>query len=206
MRIISGKYKGRMIHPPKNFSARPTTDFAKESLFNILNNNFDFEEIKALDLFSGTGSISFELASRGCLDITSIELSYNHFAFIKKTVSDLQLFQIKVLKADVFKYLKNCKETYNFIFADPPYELQNIESIADIVFEKNLLRNHGWLIIEHGFKTNFSDYPNFKEKRAYGSVNFSIFEFLKKNKNSFDFFCEIKNIIYFCNANKQTVR
>jgi 16S rRNA (guanine966-N2)-methyltransferase len=180
LRIISGTYKGRTIHPPKNFKARPTTDYAKESLFNILNNNFDFSEIKALDLFSGTGSISLELASRGCKDIISIELSFNHYAFIKKTASELQFSQIKVFRADAFKYLKNCKESFDLIFADPPYDLENIEKIPDLVFEKNLLSNEGWLIVEHGSRTDFTEHLNFKEQREYGSVNFSIFESFKK--------------------------
>jgi 16S rRNA (guanine(966)-N(2))-methyltransferase RsmD len=180
LRIISGTYKGRTIHPPKNFKARPTTDFAKESLFNILNNNFDFSEIKALDLFSGTGSISLELASRGCVDITSVELNYNHFAFIKKTASELQFSQIKVIRADVFKFLKTNKGSYDLIFADPPYELEKIESIPDLIIERNILSEGGWFILEHGSRNDFTQHPNFKEQRVYGSVNFSVFESFKK--------------------------
>ncbi len=183
MRIISGSYKGRMIHPPKNFKARPTTDFAKESLFNIINNNFDYSEIKALDLFSGTGSISYELASRGSSDIVSVELNYNHYAFIKKTAAELNFLQIKTIRADVFKFLKTCNRTFNLIFADPPYDLKNIEIIPDIIFEKKLLDNDGWLILEHGSRTDFSTHEKFKEQRDYGSVNFSIFDCLKNSKN-----------------------
>ncbi len=183
MRIISGSFKGRMIHPPKNFKARPTTDFAKESLFNIINNNFDYSDIKALDLFSGTGSISYELASRGSSDIVSVELNYNHFAFIKKTAAELKFSQIKVVRADVFKFLKTCNRTFNLIFADPPYDLENIESIPDIIFEKELLESEGWLILEHGSRTDFSTHENYKEQRVYGSVNFSIFEITKNSKN-----------------------
>jgi 16S rRNA (guanine966-N2)-methyltransferase len=180
LRIISGTYKGRAIHPPKNFKARPTTDFAKESLFNILNNNFDFSEIKALDLFSGTGSISLELASRGCSDITSVELNYNHYSFIKKTAFDMQFSQLKVIRADVFKYLKSCKGTYDLIFADPPYEMEKIESIPDLILERNILSDEGWFILEHGSRNDFTQHPSFKEQRVYGSVNFSVFESSKK--------------------------
>ncbi|OFX88594.1 MAG: 16S rRNA (guanine(966)-N(2))-methyltransferase RsmD [Bacteroidetes bacterium GWF2_33_16] len=181
MRIISGSYKGRAIHPPKNFKARPTTDFAKESLFNILNNNFDFSEMKALDLFSGTGSISYELASRGSTDIVSVELNYNHYAFIKKTAIELQFLQIKVIRADVFKYLKTCNKTFDFIFADPPYDMEKIDTIPDIILERKILEEGGWMILEHGSKNNFNDHPNFKEQRIYGSVNFSIFESFKND-------------------------
>jgi len=176
VRIISGSYKGRAIHAPKNFTARPTTDFAKESLFNILNNNFDYSEMNALDLFSGTGSISYELASRGCEDIICIELNFNHLAFIKKTIQELQFSQIKAFRADAFKFIKTCKTSFDLIFADPPYDLKNIEIIPDIIFERNLLKPNGWLIVEHGAKTKFNDHPNFKVQRNYGSVNFSIFE------------------------------
>ena len=176
MRIISGTFKGRTIHPPKNFKARPTTDFAKESIFNILNNNFDFSEVKALDLFSGTGSISFELASRGCPDIICVELNFNHLSFIKKTIQDLQFLQIKAFRADAFKFVKTCNTKFDLIFADPPYDLDNIEILPDIIFERNLLNTGGWLVIEHGVKMKFNEYPFFKEHRNYGSVNFSIFE------------------------------
>jgi len=168
-----------MLHPPKNFKARPTTDFAKESLFNILNNNFDFSEVKALDLFSGTGSISYELASRGCPEIICIELNFNHLSFIKKTIQELHFTQIKAFRADTFKFLKTCNTSFDFIFADPPYDLNNIEIIPDIIFERNLLNTNGWLIIEHGAKTSFVNHPRFKEHRNYGSVNFSIFESYK---------------------------
>ena len=176
MRIVSGLYKGRLIHPPKNFSARPTTDFAKENLFNVLNNHVDFEELEVLDLFSGTGSISYEFASRGSKHIISVENNFKHFRFIKQTCELLSIKQIKAIKTDVFRYIKSCTSTFDIIFADPPYQLENIEEIPGLILDKKLLKKDGWLIVEHGDKTNFSKHACFKEIRKYGGVNFSIFE------------------------------
>ncbi len=176
MRIVSGTYKGRLIKPPKNFKARPTTDFAKENLFNILNNNFDFTEIDALDLFSGTGSISYEFASRGCRSIISIESNFKHQIFIKKTIEELGFTNIKSIKSDAFRYVKSCYEKFDIVFADPPYDLKSINDIPDFIFEQNILKINGWLILEHGDKTSFSRHARFKEIRKYGGVNFSIFE------------------------------
>ncbi|HBF87045.1 MAG TPA: 16S rRNA (guanine(966)-N(2))-methyltransferase RsmD [Bacteroidales bacterium] len=176
MRIISGYFKGKHIIPGKNFNARPTTDVAKEGLFNILNNHFDYSELKVLDLFSGTGSISYEFASRGVMDITSIELNFKNYAFIKKTIADLQFDQIISFRADAFKFLKMSNLTYDIIFADPPYELEGIETLPDIIFSKNLINKHGWFILEHNSDHNFSKHPNFKETRKYSLVHFSIFE------------------------------
>ncbi|MFP4022990.1 MAG: RsmD family RNA methyltransferase [Thiohalospira sp.] len=176
MRIVSGTYKGRIINPPKNFKARPTTDFAKENLFNILNNHFDYSELNVLDLFSGTGSISYEFASRGSQRVISIEKNYKHQAFIKKTIDDFGFTQIKSIKTDVFRYIKSCNDQFDIIFADPPYDLKELELIPDFIFEHHLLKKNGWLIVEHGDKTNFSRQKGFKELRKYGNVNFSIFE------------------------------
>jgi 16S rRNA (guanine(966)-N(2))-methyltransferase RsmD len=180
LRIISGKYKGRVIRPPKNFKARPTTDFAKENLFNILNNNFDFEELKVLDLFSGTGSISFEFASRECISVISIESNFRHQAFIKKAIDDLGFTQIRSIKSDAFRYVKSSKEKFDIIFADPPYDLKEMETIPDYIFKHDVLNPGGWLIVEHGDKTNFGRHLGFIELRKYGGVNFSIFENNKK--------------------------
>ena len=180
MRIVSGKYKGRRIHPPKNFKARPTTDFAKENLFNILNNNFDFSELKVLDLFSGTGSITYEFASRECISVISVESNFRHHAFIKRSIDELGLNQVKAIKSDAFRYVKSCREKFDIVFADPPYELKGIETIPDFVFEHQILNKDGWLIVEHGDKTNFGRHPAFIELRKYGGVNFSIFETYKK--------------------------
>src|SRR4051812_11962941 len=129
MRIISGTHKGRAFHPPKNLPVRPTTDFGKEALFNMLNNRIEFKDVKALDLFSGTGSISYELASRGCTDITSVDASYNCCAFIKKTTQKFDFKFIRVVKSEVFKFLKGVSVEFDFIFADPPYELKETNEI-----------------------------------------------------------------------------
>ncbi|MFC2138081.1 RsmD family RNA methyltransferase [Bacteroidota bacterium] len=175
MRIISGAYKGKNIVPPKTFKARPTTDFAKESLFNIISNNFNYTEIAILDLFAGTGSISYEFASRGCKSITTVELDYKNFSFINQTIEKLNFTHINVLKVDAFKILKSITEKFDIIFADPPYTLDDIDSLPDIVFNKELLVKNGWFILEHSKDYNFSAHQYFIEIRKYGSVNFSIF-------------------------------
>lgn len=176
MRIISGTYKGRLIKPPKNFRARPTTDFAKENLFNILNNHFDFTELDVLDLFSGTGSISYEFASRECNSVISVDSNFKHHTFIKKTIESLGFKNIKAIKSDAFKYVKSCPKKFDIIFADPPYDLPKMDAIPAFILEQDILKKEGWLIVEHGDKTNFSKNAGFKEMRKYGGVNFSIFE------------------------------
>lgn len=175
MRIVSGQYRGRTIAPPKNFNARPTTDFAKEALFNIISVNFDVEEVSALDLFSGTGGISFEFASRGCRSVDSVELNFAHHAFIKKTAQELKLSHMRCVKQNAFLYLASCKSTYDIIFADPPYDLEGIERVHAATFQKQLLKPKGWLILEHSKGKDLSGLEHFKELRSYGSVNFSIF-------------------------------
>ncbi len=176
MRIISGKYRGKQISPPAGFSARPTTDFAKESLFNILANSYDFEEIKVLDLFSGTGGISYEFASRGCPAIDAVEINSQHVAFIKRMARELELDQLHVIRNDAFKFLDFCKATYDIIFADPPYAFDNLELIPNIVFTRNLLNKNGVLIIEHSDSNDFSKDDHFVDRRHYGGVNFSFFK------------------------------
>lgn len=177
MRIISGTHRGRQISPDKNFSARPTTDFAKENLFNVLSNMIHFEEIKVLDLFSGTGSISYEFASRGAKEIIAIELNFKHYAFIQKTIKELKFNNIKPYKADVFLACKKLKgEKFDIIFADPPYNLDKLKEIPTAIFENHLLAEDGIVIIEHPQQINFSEHPYFLEHRQYGSVNFSIFK------------------------------
>lgn len=175
MRIISGKYKGRSIHPPKKLPVRPTTDFAKESLFNILNNSIDFENTKVLD-FSGTGNITYEFVSRGSADITCIDASYDCCNFIKKTLQEFGFKGAKVIKMNVFSFLKNDISKYDLIFADPPYDLAELKTIPDLIFEQNLLNPEGVFILEHGEFNDFSLHPHFKEHRKYGNVNFSFFE------------------------------
>lgn len=176
MRIISGRFKGRRFDPPSNITARPTTDFAKESLFNLINNEMDIEGITALDLFSGTGSISYELASRDALHITAIEMSEKHIGYIRKMCSDLKIDNIRVMRQDVFRYLTSTQTSFDFIFADPPYQLENIADIPDLVFKHNHLNPDGLLIVEHGSKTSFENHPNFVDHRNYGNVHFSFFK------------------------------
>ncbi|MCT4590914.1 MAG: RsmD family RNA methyltransferase [Carboxylicivirga sp.] len=183
MRIISGKLKGRRFSPPKSFSARPTTDIARESLFNVLNNRVDFEDLQVLDLFGGTGSISYEFASRGCTDITTVELNYKHFSFIKTMLKEFDLAEdIRVIKADVFKYLQKCDLKYDLIFADPPFDLKDFESIPDRFFENSLLKTDGIFILEHSDKKNFESHPNFNEVKKYGKVHFSFFSLVAEKK------------------------
>lgn len=178
MRIISGTHKGRRINPPKNLPVRPTTDFAKESLFNILNNYIDFEGLKVLDLFCGTGNITFEFASRGSTYITSVDDNYQCCEFVKKTITEIKMPQVKVIKSDAFSFLKKIANKYQLIFSDPPYEMewQKFELIPELVFDKKLLQPEGILIIEHGVNTDFSKHPDFWEHRKYGNVNFSFFK------------------------------
>ena len=175
MRIISGKYRGKQLHPPGNFRARPTTDFAKTGLFNIISNSFEIEEIEVLDLFSGTGSIGFEFASRGAAYVEMVEKNYMHFSFIRNTISDLKLENAKAFKTDAFIYIPRIKRKFDVVFADPPFEMNGIESIPGLILKYQLLKDHGWLIVEHSTNYDFSDYPGFRELRRYGNVNFSFF-------------------------------
>ena len=176
MRIIGGAFKSRIFKPGKNFKARPTTDFARENLFNILINRYDLENKKILDLFSGTGSISFEFASRGCQNVTSIELDRFHYQFICTVIEKLEIKRfVKALNVDAFKFIDRSPEVYNLIFADPPYELSRISEIPDLILNSNLLHNEGLFILEHGKTNDFSSNPYFRELRKYGSVHFSFF-------------------------------
>ncbi|MBP1639788.1 MAG: putative methyltransferase, RsmD family [Bacteroidetes bacterium] len=176
MRIVSGKFKGRRFSPPTHITARPTTDFAKESLFNVLNKYIDFEACVALDLFSGTGSISYEFASRGAMRIVSVEMSDKHLAFIHKIRQDLGLLKVIFpIKMDVFRYIQQGKEKFDIIFADPPYEMKELPSLPGLVLNSSLLNETGIFVLEHSAKQNFSADPNFLEHRQYGNVNFSLF-------------------------------
>ncbi len=175
MRIITGIYKGRRFDIPRSFKARPTTDFAKENIFNVLTGYVDFDGASALDLFAGTGSITLELLSRGCSQVVSVELDRDHHRFICDCLKKLNDKQALPLRADVFRFLKSCHEQYDFIFADPPYALKELPKIPDLVIEKKLLKPDGIFVFEHGKDYNFSQHPYFREHRAYGSVNFSIF-------------------------------
>jgi 16S rRNA (guanine(966)-N(2))-methyltransferase RsmD len=175
MRIITGKYKGRHFEVPRSFKARPTTDFAKENIFNVLNGYLDFEDAVALDLFSGTGSISLELLSRGCSQVISVEADRDHHAFIKQCLKKLDTDQCIAIRGDVFRFVKSCRQQFDFIFADPPYALKELADIPDMIFEKNMLKDDGVFVLEHGKNYDFSQYPHFTEHRSYGSVNFSLF-------------------------------
>ncbi|MBQ6031952.1 MAG: 16S rRNA (guanine(966)-N(2))-methyltransferase RsmD [Prevotella sp.] len=176
MRIITGIYKGRRFDIPHTFKARPTTDFAKENIFNVLNSYIDFEGTTALDLFAGTGSISLELLSRGCQQVVSIEKDRDHHAFIRQCVQKLGADNSVVIRGDVFRYIKSCSQQFDFIFADPPYQLTELAQIPDLIFEKDLLKEEGIFVLEHGAQNDFSNHPHFVEHRKYGSVNFSIFQ------------------------------
>ena len=185
MRIITGKYKGRHFEIPRSFKARPTTDFAKENIFNVLIQHVDFDSAVALDLFSGTGSISLELLSRGCQQVVSIEQDRDHHRFIKECLQKLEgslptspgggQESVIPIRGDVFRFLKSCRQQFDFIFADPPYALKELPTLPDIIFEKGLLKPEGIFALEHGKDYDFSKHPHFMEHRQYGSVNFSLF-------------------------------
>ena len=176
MRVISGIYKRRRFDVPHTFKARPTTDFAKENLFNVLSNYLDFEEgVRALDLFAGTGSISIELVSRGCDQVISIERDRDHYAFICKVMQELKTDKCLPVRSDVFKYIRGGREQFDFIFADPPYDLPQFDEIAPLILNAGLLAPGGIFVLEHSKKYDFSNLPEFDQQRIYGSVNFSFF-------------------------------
>ena len=176
MRIIGGIFKGRRINPPSDFKARPTTDFAREGLFNILNNRVDFEAINVLDLFSGTGSISYEFASRGAISVHLVEKDMRHITGIKKILSELDLRNVKPIRIDVRAYLKTCSIKYDIVFADPPYELSWLSELPDIVTQANVIKDDGFFILEHPRDLSFTGHKLFFEHRNYGGVNFSFFK------------------------------
>jgi 16S rRNA (guanine(966)-N(2))-methyltransferase RsmD len=175
MRIIGGSLKGLRLNPPKNLPVRPTTDLAKEALFNILLNQIEFEDIKVLDLFAGTGNISLEFASRGASEVISVDRSIHCVNYLKDTSRQHKLTQIKTYREDVFKYLNIETEQYDLIFADPPYDLNRIPDLPKVIFEKNLLKPDGLLIVEHQSLQNLSNHPAFVEQRKYGHSSFSFF-------------------------------
>ena len=176
MRVVSGIYRHRHFEVPRTFKARPTTDFAKENLFNVLANRIDLEGATALDLFSGTGSISLELLSRGCSRVISVEKDRDHYVFIRKVMETVGTRNSLIINGDVFKYLERCQEQFDFIFADPPYQLPELGDIPDIVLSRNLLKPDGIFVLEHGEQYNFKDNHHFRQMRVYGSVHFSFFE------------------------------
>lgn len=175
MRIVGGKHRGRLIKPVRNIKARPTTDYAKESLFNILNNQIDFEDVDVLDLFSGTGAISYEFASRGAKSVTSVELSTINQQFIKETAKKFGFENFKAVKSNAFHYVKRADRSFDVIFADPPYDLEKSETIVDLILKSDILADDGILIFEHGKNINLSSHPSLTDSRVYGNVSFSFF-------------------------------
>lgn len=176
MRIIGGRLKGQTINPPAGYGARPTTDFAKEGLFNTLDNEYEFEDLKVLDLFGGTGAIAFEFASRGAARVYSVEMNRDNASFIRREASRLGLKNVTAVHENVFDFLRICREKFDIIFADPPYALDGIENIPDKVFEMDILHPGSYFILEHGGEHSFEGHPMFRKEKRYGKVHFSFFE------------------------------
>jgi len=175
VRIISGKYKGKQIKPPPGFRARPTTDFAKEALFNILENHLDIDDLSILDLFAGTGSITYEFASRDAKRITTVEADTGAYRFIRKMSEQMEMFQVNPVRSDAMKVIKKPWETYDLVFADPPFDYEHLEKLPGMILDSILLEKGGWLILEHPSKLKFQHIPALFDHRNYGSVNFSFF-------------------------------
>ena len=175
MRIIAGIYRGRRFDILRTFKARPTTDFAKENIFNVLQGYADFDGASALDLFAGTGSISLEMISRGCRQVVSVEKDRDHAAFIAQCMRKINAENNVLIRGDVFRFLKSCHRQFDIIFADPPYALEELPRIPDLIFEHQLLSDDGILVFEHGKNHDFGQHPHFVDHRSYGSVNFSLF-------------------------------
>ena len=176
MRIVGGKYKGRIFKPNKKFKSRPTTDIAKEGLFNILENRYEFSNKTVLDLFAGTGSIGYEFLSRGCKDATFVEKNFIHHRFIMEVLDSLKIENAKAIKSDTFKFVKTCPTKFNFIFADPPFDHKRFGEVPDAILNEDILAKDGLFIMEHPKEFEFSKHRYFKEIRKYGKVNFSFFE------------------------------
>ncbi len=176
MRIIGGEHGGRKFNPPAKMPyTRPTTDIAKEGLFNVLQHKLDFEKLKTLDLFGGTGSISYELASRGVKDLTIVEKDVTMYEFIKKTAKELRIENINMVKMDVFKFIERCTDKFDLIFAGPPYALATIDELPRLIFEKQLLNKNGWFILEHTPRNDYKTFPYYTSERNYGTTIFSTF-------------------------------
>lgn len=175
MRIIAGNLRGRRLNPPQTLPVRPTTDMARESLFNILNNYIDYEDCSVLDLFAGTGAVSFEFVSRGAREVTAIDINVKCTEFIMKTAADFNVRNIHVVRADVFNLLKRANHKFDVVFSDPPYALDDLPALPDLVFDSHILSDNGIFILEHPRDFSFAEHPHFWQHRAYGKVNFSFF-------------------------------
>ena len=176
MRVITGKYKSRRFEVPRSFKARPTTDFAKESLFNLLTNRMDFEDVDMLDLFAGTGGIGIEFISRGAREVTAVEMAHTQQNLIISCCKQLGIRNLHLIRGDVFKFVKACHVQYDFIYADPPYDLPQLATLPDLIFEQEILKEEGYFVLEHSKNNDFSTHPRFLEMRNYGSVHFSFFK------------------------------
>ncbi|MCX6245273.1 MAG: RsmD family RNA methyltransferase [Bacteroidetes bacterium] len=176
MRIITGKFRGKQIHPPANLPVRPTTDFAKESLFNVLNNLVDFEGLRVLDLFAGTGSISYEFFSREAALVTAIDRDPQCVSFINKTAGIMDAENLEAVREDVFQFLKHPFGQYDLVFADPPYDMEGIDNLPDLILGSGVLYPDGYFILEHSRDHDFSEHPGFCQHRKYGNVNFTFFQ------------------------------
>ena len=179
MRIIGGRLKGKTILPPAGYKARPTTDFAREGLFNVLDNEYEFEDLKVLDLFGGTGAISFEFASRGAARVYTVEMTRENATFIKREAERLGLANVTVVRDNVFDFLPICREKFDIIFADPPYALEGLDTLPDQVFAQDILHPGCYFILEHGGEHSFREHPRFKKEKVYGRVHFTFFEQLE---------------------------
>jgi 16S rRNA (guanine966-N2)-methyltransferase len=176
MRIIGGEHGGRKFNPPNKMPyTRPTTDIAKEGLFNVIQHSLDIEQLKTLDLFGGTGNISYELASRGAKDLTIVEKDVAMYEFIKKTSTQLHLENLRIIKMDVFRFIEQCTEKFDFIFAGPPYALTNIDDLPKRIFDKQLMNTNGWFVLEHTPRNDYTNFPFYKTGKNYGTTVFSIF-------------------------------
>ena len=175
MRIIAGKLRGRRLNPPQSLPVRPTTDMARESLFNILNNYVDYEVCSVLDLFAGTGAMSLEFVSRGVRDVTAIDINSQCVDFIKQSANQFAVSNLRVVRADVFDLLKRANRRFDIVFADPPYAIEGLTSLPDLVFAKDLLTEDGMFILEHPREYQFDEHPHFWQHRNYGKVNFTFF-------------------------------
>lgn len=175
MRIIAGSLRGRRLNPPTTLPVRPTTDMARESLFNILNNYVDYEESSVMDLFAGTGAVSLEFISRGAKEVTSIDINAQCTDFIKASAAQFNVKNIHVVRSDVFELLKRAYKKFDIVFADPPYAIENLAQLPDLIFEHNILTEDGIFILEHPREYHFEDHPHFWQHRNYGKVNFTFF-------------------------------